>query len=76
MTNSSAARATSETDDGGWSNSALRRRAEEGLATDGTDRTRLGYDALVKLKMDEFLEREFVLTDVSEDRGKAEIAAT
>ena len=54
---------------------ALRRRAEEGLATDGTDRTRLGYDVLVKMKMDEFLEREFTPSDVSEDGGKAEIIA-
>ena len=54
---------------------SLRRRAEEALATDGTDRMRLGYDVLVKMKMDEFLEREFTPSDVSEDGGKAEIIA-
>jgi hypothetical protein len=37
---------------------ALRRRAEEALAADGVDRAHLGYAVLVKLKMDELLERE------------------
>jgi Asp-tRNA(Asn)/Glu-tRNA(Gln) amidotransferase A subunit family amidase len=37
---------------------ALRRRAEEALATERVERTRLGYDVLVKLKMDDLLERE------------------
>jgi hypothetical protein len=55
---------------------ALRRRAEEALATDGTDRTRLGYDVLVKMKMDEFLEREFVPRDVSGAGGYGERAMT
>jgi hypothetical protein len=55
---------------------SLRRRAEEELAEDGVERARLGYDVLVKMKMDEFLEREFVPTDVSDDGDKAEIAAT
>ena len=39
---------------------ALRRRAEEALATDGTDRTHLGYEVLVKLKVDNLLEREYL----------------
>src|SRR5262249_26261338 len=55
---------------------ALRRRAEEALASDGTDRTRLGYDILVKMKMDEFLEREFVPTNMSDDGGHGESAVT
>jgi hypothetical protein len=38
---------------------ALQRRAEEALANDGVARTRLGYDVLVKLKLDELLEREY-----------------
>jgi hypothetical protein len=33
----------------------LRRRAEEALAADGVPRTHLGYDLLVKLKLDELL---------------------
>jgi hypothetical protein len=37
---------------------ALKRRAEEALAADGVARTRLGYDVLVKLKMDELLLEE------------------
>jgi hypothetical protein len=53
----------------------LRRRAEEALANDGTDSMRLGYDVLVKMKMDKLLEREFVPTDVSEDEKQAERAA-
>jgi hypothetical protein len=36
----------------------LRHRAEEALAADGVERTRLGYAVLVKLKMDDLLERE------------------
>jgi hypothetical protein len=55
---------------------ALRHRAEEALANDGTDRTRLGYDVLVKIKLDELLAQEFMPMDVSKDGGKAEIAAT
>jgi hypothetical protein len=39
---------------------ALRRRAEGALATDSVARTHVGYDVLVKLKMDELLEREDV----------------
>jgi Replication initiator protein A len=44
---------------------ALRRRAEAALAADGVDRTRLGYDVLVKLKVDELLEQEGVPMPVS-----------
>jgi hypothetical protein len=55
---------------------SLRRRAEEALAEDGVERARLGYDVLLKVKMDELLEREFVPTDVSDDGGHAEIGAT
>jgi hypothetical protein len=36
----------------------LRRRAEEVLAMQGVARTHLGYEVLVKLKVDEFLEHE------------------
>lgn len=39
---------------------ALRHRAEEALATDGVARTRLGYEVLVKLKLDDLLEQEGV----------------
>ena len=34
----------------------LRHRAEEALATEGVTRTHLGYEVLVKLKVDELLE--------------------
>jgi hypothetical protein len=34
----------------------LTRRAEEALTAEGMERTRLGYDMLVKLKLDELLE--------------------
>jgi hypothetical protein len=36
----------------------LKRRAEEALATDGVACTRLGYDVLVKLTMDDLLEQD------------------
>jgi hypothetical protein len=55
---------------------ALRRRAEEALATDGANSTRLGYDVLVKIKLDELLEREFMPTDVSDDGGHGRSAVT
>ena len=54
---------------------ALKRRAEEALAADGVDRTRLGYDVLVKLKVDEFLEREYMPTAGGNDQTPAERAA-
>ena len=55
---------------------ALRRRAEEALATDGANSTRLGYDVLVKIKLDELLEREFVPADMSDDGEHDERAVT
>jgi hypothetical protein len=42
-------------------------RAQEALAADGVDRTRLGYDVLVKLKMDDLLEQACVRMPVSAD---------
>jgi hypothetical protein len=36
----------------------------------------LGYEVLVKLKVDEFLEQEYRPTDMHPDDGPAEIAAT
>ena len=45
----------------------LRHRAEEALAADGVARTRLGYDVLVKLKMDDLLEQEGIPMPVSAD---------
>jgi hypothetical protein len=36
----------------------LRHRAEEALAADGVARTQLGYDVLVKLKLDDLLLEE------------------
>ena len=38
----------------------LKHRAEKALATDGAERTRLGYNVLVKLKMDDLLEQPCV----------------
>jgi hypothetical protein len=37
-------------------------------AAGGVDRTRLGYEVLVKLKMDDLLEREFIQIEVGEDQ--------
>ena len=54
----------------------LRHRAEEALATEGVSRTHLGYEVLVKLKVDEFLEQEYRPTDVHHDDGSAEIVTT
>jgi hypothetical protein len=45
----------------------LKRRAEEALAADRVDRTHLGYDVLVKLKMDELLQQEGVPIPASAD---------
>jgi hypothetical protein len=53
----------------------LRCRAEAALAADGVNRTRLGYDVLVKLKVDEVLEREYLPTAGGDDRTPAERAA-
>jgi hypothetical protein len=47
----------------------LRHRAEEVLAMEGVARTRLGYEVLVKLKLDELLEREDLSADVSVSQG-------
>jgi hypothetical protein len=47
----------------------LRHRAEEALAADGVECTRLGYEVLVKLKLDELLEREDLSADVSVSQG-------
>jgi Replication initiator protein A len=44
---------------------ALRHRAEEALAADAVERTRLGYEVLVKLKMDDLLEQEGVRMSVA-----------
>jgi hypothetical protein len=54
---------------------ALRRRAEEALAADGVARTRLGYEVLVKLKMDELLERGDLSADVSASQGDPDTTA-
>ena len=45
----------------------LRHRAEEALAADGVERTRLGYNVLVKLKIDDLLEQEGISMPVSAD---------
>lgn len=54
---------------------ALRRRAEEALAAGGVDRTRLEYEVLVKLKMDDLVEREYVLADARVSQGDPDPAA-
>jgi hypothetical protein len=54
---------------------ALKHRAEEALAIEGVTRTRLGYEVLVKLKMDELLERECTQTAAGDDRTSAERAS-
>jgi hypothetical protein len=54
----------------------LRRRAKEILATEGVVRTHLGYEVLVKLKIDELLEQEYRPTDRHRDDGHAKIATT
>jgi hypothetical protein len=54
----------------------LKHRAEEALATERVERTRLGYDVLVKMKLDELLAREFMSTGAREDGSNAEIAET
>jgi hypothetical protein len=47
----------------------LTHRAEEALAADGMARTRLGYEVLVKLTMDDLLEREFTQIEVGAARA-------
>jgi hypothetical protein len=54
----------------------LRRRAEEILATEGVVRTHLGYGVLVKLKVNELLEQEYLSMDMHHDDGHAQIATT
>jgi hypothetical protein len=50
--------------------------AQEALATEGVACTHLGYEVLVKLKIDEFLEQEYRPMDVNHDGNRAEIATT
>jgi hypothetical protein len=45
----------------------LKRRAEEALTAEGVKRTRLGYDMLVKLKLDELLEGEYLAEPMRDD---------
>jgi hypothetical protein len=45
----------------------MKHRAEKALATDGVECTRLGYNVLVKLKIDDLLEQEGILMPVSAD---------
>jgi hypothetical protein len=54
---------------------ALKHRAEAALAADGVDRARLGYEVLVKLKVDELLEREELATDICVSQGHRDPAA-
>ena len=54
---------------------ALRRRAEAALAADGVDRARLGYEVLVKLKVDDLLEREEPAADIRVSHGHCDPAA-
>jgi len=54
----------------------LRRHAEEILATEGVVRTHVGYEVLVKLKVNELLEQEYLSTDMHHDDDHAEIATT
>jgi hypothetical protein len=55
---------------------ALRNRAKEALATKGVERTRLGYDVLVKLKVDELLDQESIQMAVEDDQPSLKGAAT
>jgi hypothetical protein len=54
----------------------LRQRAEEALAADGVARTRLGYEVLVKLKVDDLLERDSLRMAVEDERESLDGAAT
>jgi hypothetical protein len=54
----------------------LRHRAEEALAADGVERTRLGYEVLVKLKVDDLLERDSLRMTVEDERESLDGAAT
>jgi len=55
---------------------SLKRRTEAALAADGVDRTRLRYEVLVKLKMDELLEQEEVPLPASPDGAHPAVAVT
>jgi hypothetical protein len=55
---------------------ALRHRAEEALANDGVERTHLGYDVLVKLKVDDLLEQESPRMTVEDDQPSLKGVAT
>ena len=50
----------------------LRHRAEEALAIEGVERVRLGYEVLVKLKIDELLERDSLRMAVESGRESLE----
>jgi hypothetical protein len=54
----------------------LRHRAEEALAADGVERTRLGYEVLVKLKVDDLIERDSLRMAVEDKRESLDGAAT
>jgi hypothetical protein len=54
---------------------SLKRRAEAALAHDGVARMRLGYEMLVKLKMDDLLERDYLPADGSVPQGDPDTAA-
>jgi hypothetical protein len=47
----------------------LRHRAEGALASEGVGRTHLGYEVLVKLKVDDLLEQEGIRRPVSAERA-------
>ena len=53
----------------------LRHRAEEALAIEGVERVRLGYEVLVKLKLDDLLERDDRRMAVEDGRESLEGAA-
>jgi hypothetical protein len=53
----------------------LRDRAKETLATGGVERTRLGYDVLVKPKVDELLDQESIQIAVEDDQPSLKGAA-
>jgi hypothetical protein len=54
----------------------LKYHAEESLVADGVARTHLGYDVLVKLKMDELLDQEGTPMPVSADEAHLSAAVT
>jgi hypothetical protein len=54
----------------------LRHRAEEALAADGVERTHLGYDVLVKLTVDDLLERDWLRMVVKDEQESPDGAAT